>query len=91
MWHPPKPTPGAEKPYQDPLCVFLDDVIIELLALMHQRPASEKRGHQFPHLSPSAIPDILYALEASDCSYLATPSIMTPTDYAYRPQGYRYR
>lgn len=69
MWHPPKPAPDAEKPYQDPLCTFIDDVVLELLALIHQRPSSEKRGIQFPNLPPSAIPDILYALEANDCSY----------------------
>lgn len=67
MWHPPKPTPGADKPYQDPLCVFLDDVVLELLALIHLRPGSEKRGSQFPDLPPSAIGDISYALEAHDC------------------------
>ncbi|CAG8029470.1 unnamed protein product [Penicillium salamii] len=88
VWHPPKPIPGAEKPYQDPLCVFLDDVILELLALMHQRPASEKRGHQFPHLSPSAIPDILYALEASD--YPKAPGkdeFEMPSDSCYEDLG----
>ncbi|CAG8129565.1 unnamed protein product [Penicillium olsonii] len=66
VWHPPKPVAGAEKPYQDPLCVFLDDVILELLILTHQRPASEKRAQNFPVLPSSAIPDILHALEASD-------------------------
>lgn len=74
MWHPPKPQPDAEKPYQDPLCGFLDDVVCELLALIYQRPASERRGSQIPDLPPSAIPDILYALEAHDCTYLKAPS-----------------
>lgn len=76
MWHPPKTKPDAEKPYQDPLCGFLDDAILELLVLIQQRPGSEKRGSNFPELPPSAIPDILYALEANDCSYTAPPGLM---------------
>jgi ubiquitin carboxyl-terminal hydrolase 25/28 len=70
VWHPPKTKPHAEKPYQDLLCGFLDDVILELLALIQQRPKSEKIGSSFPNLPPSAVPDILYALEANDCSYM---------------------
>ncbi|KAJ5334160.1 hypothetical protein MYU51_004635 [Penicillium brevicompactum] len=66
VWQPPRLPADAEKPYQDPLCCFIDDVVLELLALIHQRPSSEKRGIQFPNLPPSAIPDIIYALEAND-------------------------
>ena len=78
MWQPPRLPADAEKPYQDPLCCFIDDVVLELLALIHQRPSSEKRGIQFPNLPPSAIPDIFYALEANDCSFSILPRLALP-------------
>ncbi|KAJ5972050.1 uncharacterized protein N7479_001968 [Penicillium vulpinum] len=65
-WHPPKPTVDAEKPYQDMMRLFLDDVTHELLVLIHTRPASDRRGSQIPDLPPSAIPVISSALEAQD-------------------------
>ncbi|KAJ5440824.1 Peptidase C19 ubiquitin carboxyl-terminal hydrolase 2 [Penicillium cf. griseofulvum] len=65
-WHPPKPTSDAEKPYQDTMRLFLDDLMHELLVLVHLRPASERRGSQIPGLPPSAIPILSCALEAQD-------------------------
>ncbi|KAJ6126749.1 hypothetical protein N7523_002361 [Penicillium sp. IBT 18751x] len=70
-WQPPQPDPGAETPYQDALCVFLDDVIHELLSLINYRPLSERKGVTVPHLPPSASDGILQALEASN--YSKTP------------------
>ncbi|KAI3166891.1 hypothetical protein DTO039G3_6158 [Penicillium roqueforti] len=65
-WHPPKPTSVAEKPYQDTLRLFLDDLLHELLVLIYHRPASERKGSQIPDLPSSAIPVISCALEAQD-------------------------
>ncbi|CAI7568146.1 unnamed protein product [Penicillium glandicola] len=65
-WHPPKPTSGAEKPYQDTMCLFLDDLLHELLVLIHLRPISERKGSQIPDLPSSAVPVISCALEAQD-------------------------
>ncbi|KAJ6149237.1 Peptidase C19 ubiquitin carboxyl-terminal hydrolase 2 [Penicillium samsonianum] len=65
-WHPPKPTSDAEKPYQDTMRLFLDDLLHELLVLIHLRSASERRGSQIPDLPSSAIPVISCALEAQD-------------------------
>lgn len=56
-------------PYQDAFCIFLDDAILELVCLINQRPASERRVIQPTPLPPSAKDDILNALEASDCLY----------------------
>lgn len=69
-WHPPKPTSVAEKPYQDTLRLFLDDLLHELLVLIYHRPASERKGSQIPDLPSSAIPVISCALEAQDCVYI---------------------
>ncbi|KAJ5779593.1 hypothetical protein N7457_007313 [Penicillium paradoxum] len=65
-WHPPKPSPDSDKPYQDTLCLYLDDLIHELLVLIYLRPAADRRGCQYPDLPPSATPIILRALEAHD-------------------------
>ncbi|OOQ82320.1 putative ubiquitin carboxyl-terminal hydrolase [Penicillium brasilianum] len=65
-WQPPSPNPWTAKPYQDAERVFLDDIIHELLCLLHQRPASEKRGVNFPVLPPLSTNDLSYALEAED-------------------------
>jgi hypothetical protein len=56
------------KPYQNDLSIFLDDAILELQALIHNRPNSEKRAVQI-QLPPSSSNDILHALEAADCLY----------------------
>jgi ubiquitin carboxyl-terminal hydrolase 25/28 len=77
-WHPPKPTSDAEKPYQDPMHLFLDDLMHELLVLVHLRPASERRGSQIPGLPPSAIPVLFSALEAHECSYIVIIGPMIP-------------
>jgi ubiquitin carboxyl-terminal hydrolase 25/28 len=55
------------QPYQDTERIFIDDVIQELLCLLHQRPASEKRGVNLPALPPQSSNDILYTLEALEC------------------------
>ncbi|KAJ5109239.1 hypothetical protein N7456_005914 [Penicillium angulare] len=65
-WKPPQPDPKASVPYQDTTCIFLDDVIHELVCLINQRPASERRGTQPPPLPSSARDDIYFALDASD-------------------------
>ncbi|KAJ5268298.1 hypothetical protein N7524_005757 [Penicillium chrysogenum] len=65
-WHPPKPTTNAEKPYQDTMRLFLDDLLHELLVLIHLRSVSERKGFQIPNLPSSAIPTISCALEAQD-------------------------
>ncbi|KGO65772.1 Peptidase C19, ubiquitin carboxyl-terminal hydrolase 2 [Penicillium italicum] len=65
-WHPPKPTSSPEKPYQDTLRLFLDDLVHELLVLIHLRSGSERRGSQIPDLPSSAIPVISCALESQD-------------------------
>ncbi|KAJ5505581.1 Peptidase C19 ubiquitin carboxyl-terminal hydrolase 2 [Penicillium expansum] len=69
-WHPPKPTSSPEKPYQDTLRLFLDDLVHELLVLIHLRSVSERKGSQIPDLPCSAIPVFSCALEAQDCSYI---------------------
>ena len=69
-WHPPKPTSNAEKPYQDTTRLFLDDLLHELLVLIHLRSISERKGFQIPDLPSSAIPVISCALEAQDCGYI---------------------
>jgi ubiquitin carboxyl-terminal hydrolase 25/28 len=69
-WTPPQPNVNADKPYQDPLCIFLDDVAHELLSLINHRPPSEQRGSQFPALPPSAVTQIYSALEAMNCQLL---------------------
>lgn len=71
-WHPPQPTSNAEKPYQDTTCLFLDDLLHELLVLIHLRSVSERKGFQIPDLPSSAISVISCALEAQDCSYMVT-------------------
>lgn len=58
-----------DKPYQDENSIFLDDIVHELLCLIHSRPASEKRGTQLPALPPSSSVQILQALDASNCPY----------------------
>lgn len=73
-WHPPKPTSNAEKPYQDTTRLFLDDLLHELLVLIHLRSVSERKGFQIPNLPSSAVPVISCALEAQDCSYIVTPN-----------------
>ncbi|KAF7586454.1 ubiquitin-specific protease ubp2 [Aspergillus hancockii] len=65
-WEPPRPNPWAEFPYRDQLKVFLDDVIHELTALIEQRPAMEKKGHQLEFNSQPVLNDLLYALDAFD-------------------------
>ncbi|CAI7583871.1 unnamed protein product [Penicillium palitans] len=65
-WHPPKPTSNAEKPYQDTTRLFLDDLLHELLVLIHLRSVSDRKGFQIPDLPSSAIPIISCALEAQD-------------------------
>ncbi|KAJ5929511.1 Peptidase C19 ubiquitin carboxyl-terminal hydrolase 2 [Penicillium verhagenii] len=65
-WKPPLVDRKASLPYQDAFCIFLDDAILELVCLINQRPASERRGIQLTALPPSAKDDIFYALEASD-------------------------
>ncbi|OQE96419.1 hypothetical protein PENNAL_c0001G03802 [Penicillium nalgiovense] len=65
-WHPPKPSSNAEKPYQDTMRLFLDDLLHELLVLIHLRSVSERKGFQIPNLPSSAIPVISCALEAQD-------------------------
>ncbi|QQK46032.1 Peptidase C19, ubiquitin carboxyl-terminal hydrolase 2 [Penicillium digitatum] len=65
-WHPPKPTSNPEKPYQDTLSLFLDDLLHELLVLIHLRSASERKGSQIPDLPSSAIPVVSCALEAQN-------------------------
>ncbi|OKO92627.1 hypothetical protein PENSUB_12612 [Penicillium subrubescens] len=66
-WQPPCPTPWTLQPYQDTQRIFLDDIIQELLCLLHQRPASEKRGVSFPALPLQSTNDILSALDALEC------------------------
>lgn len=68
-WQPPQPDPKADTPYQDVFRIFLDDVILELHALIAQRPASERKGSPSLSLPPQSSNDILRALEALDCSY----------------------
>ncbi|KAJ5281068.1 hypothetical protein N7478_006440 [Penicillium angulare] len=68
-WKPPQPDSKASVPYQDTTCIFLDDVIHELICLINQRPASERRGMQLPPLPSSAKNDIYFALDASDCFF----------------------
>ncbi|KAJ5532634.1 hypothetical protein N7494_009186 [Penicillium frequentans] len=65
-WLPPPVDAKAALPYQDAFCIFLDDAILELVCLINQRPASERRVIQSTPLPPSAKNDILNALEASD-------------------------
>ncbi|KAJ6083953.1 hypothetical protein N7486_010753 [Penicillium sp. IBT 16267x] len=65
-WNPPPVDAKAALPYQDAFCIFLDDAIHELVCLINQRPASERRVIQPTPLPPSAKDDILNALEASD-------------------------
>jgi ubiquitin carboxyl-terminal hydrolase 25/28 len=68
-WQPPQPDTNAktESPYQDPDCIFLDNIVHELLALIDSRPSSEKKGFDpLPRLA-SATNDMLYAVEALDC------------------------
>lgn len=54
------------KPYQNALSIFLDDAILELQVLIHNRPNPEKRAVQ-TILPQSSSNDILHALEAADC------------------------
>ncbi|KAJ6014572.1 Peptidase C19 ubiquitin carboxyl-terminal hydrolase 2 [Penicillium herquei] len=65
-WEPPRPDPKATIPYQDTTSIFLDDVIYELICLIHNRPPSERREIHPPPLPPSANDDILHAMEAFD-------------------------
>ncbi|KAJ5567536.1 hypothetical protein N7535_006842 [Penicillium sp. DV-2018c] len=65
-WQPPKPVANTERPYQDALCLYLDDVLHELLSLIHLRPGPERKGMQIPANPPSADTMILRALEAQD-------------------------
>ncbi|KAJ5606404.1 hypothetical protein N7510_009185 [Penicillium lagena] len=67
-WQPPQPDPSAktESPYQDTDCIFLDNIVHELLALIDSRPSSEKKGFDPLPRSASATNDMLYAVEALD-------------------------
>ncbi|KAJ6171755.1 Peptidase C19 ubiquitin carboxyl-terminal hydrolase 2 [Penicillium chermesinum] len=65
-WVPPRPNPEAETPYQDAFCIFIDDAINELVVLINQRPASEKKMLQAVPLPPSCRDDLYFAMEASD-------------------------
>ncbi|KAJ5570525.1 Peptidase C19 ubiquitin carboxyl-terminal hydrolase 2 [Penicillium hispanicum] len=65
-WEPPQTDPDAVKPYQDTVCIFIDDVIHELVALANSRPAAEKKEMHIPPLPPFSKDDIFDALEASD-------------------------
>lgn len=60
-------------PYQDPSRIFLDDVDWELTALIAQRPASEKKGHNVEHAFRAAYNDLSYALGVLDCQFLQSP------------------
>jgi ubiquitin carboxyl-terminal hydrolase 25/28 len=91
-WHPPKPTSNAEKPYQDTMRLFLDDLLHELLVLIHLRSVSERKGFQIPNLPSSAIPVISCALEAQDCSYTMTlASNKFKLMFAPDPEAMRYK
>ncbi|KAJ6099530.1 hypothetical protein N7467_001065 [Penicillium canescens] len=79
-WTPPQPNVNADKPYQDPLCTFLDDVAHELLSLINHRPPSVQRGSQFPALPPSAVTQIYSALEAQNY-----PKAMRVEDFEMPP------
>lgn len=79
-WHPPQPDHKADLPYQDAFCVFLDNAILELHALIEQRPASEKKGFQSFPLPSQSSNDILQALEALDCSYAPIDAVNNLTD-----------
>lgn len=67
------------QPYQDTERIFLDDIIQELLCLLHQRPTSEKRGVNFPALPSLSTNDLFYALDAMECSFLPLETYDTPT------------
>lgn len=69
VWQPPQLNSTTEKPHQDTSNIFLDDVVHELLALIHSQPASEKRVSRVAPLPSLALNDILFALDASECSY----------------------
>ncbi|KAJ5086845.1 hypothetical protein NUU61_008152 [Penicillium alfredii] len=66
VWRPPQVNSTTEKPYQDTSIIFLDDVVHELLALIHSQPASEKRVSRVAPLPSLALNDILFALDASE-------------------------
>ncbi|KAJ5679680.1 hypothetical protein N7462_007924 [Penicillium macrosclerotiorum] len=84
-WQPPQPDAQDDIPYQDPLSIFLDDAINELIVLILQRPASEKRGVHSPDLSKQAMHDILYALDAQDYPKSSRTSefSMAPAPFVY--------
>lgn len=79
-WHPPQPDRRTETPYHDAFRIFLDDAILELHALIEQRPASEKKGFQPLPLPSQSSNNILQALEALDCSYALTDAVSDLTD-----------
>ncbi|KAL4930727.1 ubiquitin-specific protease UBP2 [Aspergillus undulatus] len=83
FWDPPRPNPWAEKPYQDPQKIFLDDIFHELSALISQRPLAEKKGNQDEHTLKSAFNDLLYAVDSFD--YPKAPRLhefqMAPAPY----------
>lgn len=68
-WQPPQPDTNAktESPYQDADCIFLDNIVHELLALINGRPSSEKKAFDPLPRPVSATNDMLYAVEALDC------------------------
>ncbi|KAJ5638100.1 hypothetical protein N7490_007979 [Penicillium lividum] len=65
-WKPPPVNTKSGLPYQDSFCIFIDDAILELICLINQRPASERRAIQPVALPPSAKDNIFQALEALD-------------------------
>ncbi|KAJ5482876.1 hypothetical protein N7539_006322 [Penicillium diatomitis] len=63
-WQPPSPKVDITRPYYDAGRVFIDDILIELLCLLHQRPAAEKKGVNIPALPAAAYQYLASSLEA---------------------------